>query len=315
MKLRIIPVVGLLLAGVSLTKAQQDPQFTQFYFNKVMINPAAAGAHGNICATLFNRLQWTGFEGAPFTTQLTADASLQSFIKHDIGVGLTVFNDRIGFFNNFGLRVQGAYRFALGPGKLGIGIDLGMLNQSVGGAWNPAQIEPNLPTGSSTAFDAGLGVYYQAPTWYAGISSLHLPASRLKDISMNMARHYYIMGGYTLRAVGGNPNWDLSPNVLIKTDFAAAIFDINCNVIYKQRYWGGLAYRFTDAIAINLGANIIQKPTWSLTAGYSYDLTTSRLLKFSSGSHELMLRYCFVINKDPKQGGGFRVRDLDSMRD
>jgi hypothetical protein len=35
-------------------------------------------------------------------------------------------------------------------------------------------------------------------------------------------------------------------------------------------------------------------------AGYSYDLTTSRILKYSSGSHEIILRYCFGIKYTPK---------------
>ncbi|MCS6980919.1 MAG: type IX secretion system membrane protein PorP/SprF [Flavobacteriales bacterium] len=298
--------------------AQQDPQFTQFFFNKPMLNPASVGIHGNICATLFNRLQWTGFKGAPRTTQLTADASLKPFINSDVGVGLTVFNESIGFFTNTGLRVAGAYRIPIGElGRLSLGIDLGFLNQAVNPDWIYADPnDPNIPPkASSIAFDAGLGAMFQAANWYAGLSVTHIPGMKLRDLNQRMARHLWLIGGYTFRGIGGNPNWDISPNLAVKTDMKVASFDVNCNVIFKQRFWGGLNYRFQDAVALNLGATFLQKPKWSLGAGYSYDLTTSRIIRFSSGTHELMVRYCFVIDAQPKMGGGFRVRDLDMLRD
>jgi len=129
MNLRAIVVAGLTFTALlGKVHAQQDPQFTQFYFNKLMINPATAGYHDNICVNLFNRFQWTGFEKAPFTNQLSVDANLKTFIKQDIGVGLTIFNDNIGFFNTTGLRLAGAYRFPLGPGRFGVGLDLGFQN-------------------------------------------------------------------------------------------------------------------------------------------------------------------------------------------
>jgi hypothetical protein len=34
-----------------------------------------------------------------------------------------------------------------------------------------------------------------------------------------------------------------------------------------------------------------------LRIGYSYDVTTSKLKNYSSGSHEIMLNYCFMIVK------------------
>ncbi|MCG9911681.1 MAG: type IX secretion system membrane protein PorP/SprF [Flavobacteriales bacterium] len=319
MNLRAIVVAGLTFTALlGKVHAQQDPQFTQFYFNKLMINPATAGYHDNICVNLFNRFQWTGFEKAPFTNQLSVDANLKTFIKHDIGVGLTVFNDNIGFFNTTGLRLAGAYRFQLGPGRLGVGLDLGFQNMIVNGAsWNPPQtsIDASLPiTGNSMVFDAGLGVFYHTPLWYAGISAKQLPGMRFKDFSYRAARHMFFTGGYTFKAVGGNPNIDINPNAIVKTDLATVSFDVNVNMIYKEKYWGGLTYRFQDAVALNLGMVLYQTPKHSFIAGYSYDLTTSRLLRFSYGTHELFLRYCFKMELPP-MGGGFRVRDLDSKRD
>lgn len=316
MKLRAILAAGLFIAVAGNVRAQQDPQFTQFYFNKLMINPAAAGYHGNICVNLFNRFQWTGFEKAPFTNQLSVDASLLPFTNGiDVGVGLTVFNDNIGFFNTTGLRVAGAYRFGLGNGgKLGVGLDLGFMNMMVNGAnWVPPTTAPDAylpPSGSSLVFDAGLGVFYNSQNWYAGISAKQLPGMRFKTLNYRAARHMFFMGGYTFRGVG-SPKLDINPNAIVKTDLATVSFDVNVNFIINQKYWAGLTYRFQDAVALNLGMVLWQNANNSITAGYSYDLTTSRLLKFSYGTHELMLKYCYKI-ATPSPEARFRVRDLDS---
>lgn len=317
MNLRAILAAGLFIAAVGNVRAQQDPQFTQFYFNKLMINPASAGHHDNICVNLFNRFQWTGFKGAPFTNQISVDANLKTFIKHDIGVGLTVFNDNIGFFNTTGLRLAGAYRIPIGPGRLGIGLDLGFMNLMVNGdSWAPPQTNADAflpPSGSSMVFDAGLGLYYHTPLWYAGVSAKQLPGMRFKNLNYRSARHMFFMGGYTFKGVGSQ-NLDINPNAIVKTDLATVSFDVNVNFIIKERYWAGLTYRFQDAVALNLGMILWQNDNHAFTAGYSYDLTTSRLLKFSYGTHELMLKYCFKLALPPV-GGGFRVRDLDSKRD
>lgn len=316
MKLRAILAAGLLVAVAGNVRAQQDPQFTQFYFNKLMINPATAGYHDNLCVTLFNRFQWTGFEGAPFTNQLSADLSLKTIAKVDAGVGLTVFNDNIGFFNTTGLRVAGAYRFPIGTngGRLGVGLDLGFMNLIVNGAqWIPPQTGNDAylpPNGNSIVFDAGLGVFYHNQNWYAGVSAKQLPGMRFKTLNYRSARHLFFTGGYTFRGIG-NPNLDIAPNAIVKTDLATVSFDVNVNFIVKQKYWAGLTYRFQDAVALNLGMNFLNTPKSNFMGGYSYDLTTSRLLRFSYGTHELVLKYCYKLSTPPA-GGGFRPRDLDS---
>lgn len=315
MKLRAILAAGLFIAVAGNVRAQQDPQFTQFYFNKLMINPATAGYHDNICINLFNRFQWTGFDKAPFTNQLSVDANLKTFVKADIGVGLTVFNDNIGFFNTTGLRVAGAYRFRFpNGGRLGIGIDLGFMNMMVNGAqWLPPQTSFDTylpPSGSSLVFDAGVGVFYHTEKWYAGVSAKQLPGMRFKNLNYRSARHLFFTGGYKFV---NSPGLSIAPNAIVKTDLATVSFDVNVNFLFSnERYWAGLTYRFQDAVALNLGMVFLETPKSKFIGGYSYDLTTSRLLKFSYGTHELMLKYCLKL-QEPPVGGGKRPRYLDMM--
>ncbi|MFZ9662983.1 MAG: type IX secretion system membrane protein PorP/SprF, partial [Bacteroidia bacterium] len=50
-----------LVAPVALS-AQTDPLFTHFTFNKLLYNPAYAGASGQYCLNAINHQQWLGYD-------------------------------------------------------------------------------------------------------------------------------------------------------------------------------------------------------------------------------------------------------------
>ena len=62
-----MPVIGF---------AQQLPQFSQYMYNMISINPAYAGSREVMVVNLLNRNQWIGVEGAPITQTLSAHSSL-----------------------------------------------------------------------------------------------------------------------------------------------------------------------------------------------------------------------------------------------
>lgn len=317
----------ILLTGiVSGLRAQQDPQYTMFYFNKMLYNPAYAGAKDGICGTILGRFQWNGLQGAPNTWLFTADMpiDLTSDGKNQLGLGLTGYGDYIGFQQDHGLKIAAAYRRRdLGPGHLAVGIDIGFSNKNI---VNPNWIFPTavpdpLPTGASTSnfgFDLSAGVYYHNTNFYAGVSVLHLTASDFADLNVRQARHMYFTGGYTFRNLGGS-SWSLNPNAIIRTDLATANFDINCNALYDingtHGIFFGATYRYIDAIGINVGYNgTFANGKMGMLFGYNYDINTSRLNSFNSGSHEIILRFCYKIEKDRTIYERYVVRFGDSMR-
>ncbi len=315
---------AFLMVIVFAASAQQDPQFTQFFNNKLIMNPGYAGAKDAICATMLGRFQWVGFQGAPTSALISVDLPVWTKGNNQISAGLTTYMDFIGFEKNYALRVAGAYRRKnLGPGHLSVGVDFGFSNK---GIENPTWIypsgmpDPNIPASGSSfnnfGFDLGVGVYYHTDTWYAGVSALHLTASEFKDINVRQARHMFFLGGYTFKSIGGS-DFDLNPNVLVKTEFATVQFDANLIVIWREYYWGGLTYRIQDAVAINLGMNFgaLTPKLNGLQIGYSYDINTSRLNAFNSGTHEVMLRYCFKITKEQEIIKRYNVRFMDYNRD
>lgn len=111
----------------------------------------------------------------------------------------------------------------------------------------------------------------------------------------------------------------MNPNAIIRTDLATANFDINLNAIYDingtHGIFFGATYRYIDAIGINVGYNgMFSGGKMGMLFGYNYDINTSRLNQFNSGSHEVILRFCYKIEKNKEIYERYVVRFGDSMR-
>ena len=289
--------------------AQQDVQFTQFANNKIFYNPGVIGSGDAICLSAAHRSQWVGFENAPTTQNFSANVPLDI-----IGGGLSVnfTNDMIGFFQDITAGVGYGYQASLAGGTLGLGIRVDFRNKNVtSGVWAPPQTmnDPSLVQlgATSMATDLSFGTYYQRDNWYAGLSSTRLLET--KDIltanggtgnaQIRGQRHYYLMGGYDIDLQNG---FVLQPAMMVKTDLVTTQFDLNAAATYNNQIWGGVTYRVYDALSVMAGYQI----TKDLRATYSYDLTTSSLRNSSSGSHEIMMSYCFTIEIPPKEKGSYR---------
>lgn len=292
-------VLFLGLFSLSLVAfAQQDAQVTHNMFNKLAVNPGYAGSSNGICGNLIARTQWVGFGAGPQTAILSVDGIVK---KAHGGAGLTVVSDQLGNESTFYVKGAYAYRQAIGPGILGVGLDLGFFQKSIKSTWTTpsggnGSEDVSIPDAGVTdnTIDLGFGAYYQIPgKAYVGISALHLQASELKDTELNykMVRNYYIMGGYEQEI---NEMLTVKPSVLIKTDFASTQIDLAGLVYYNNTYWAGLNYRTVDAFSLMLGYQAKLNDKMNYKIGYSYDLTTSRIRTKSSGSHELLLGFCYI---------------------
>jgi type IX secretion system PorP/SprF family membrane protein len=287
----------LLKPGLS----QQDPLSSQYMFNTLTYNPGSAGASGMICATAVNRQQWLGFKGAPSTTVFNVSAPVSLFgIKS--GIGLVVESDNIGFDKNINLSAAYSYLMDLGAGKLGIGLNLGMLNTTLtpdwqipsGEAFTPASGDPLIPENkeSYVAFDAGFGFFYKTDKYYGSLSVTHInqPKIKFSKGTPYISRHYYLTGGYTLQLP--NPSLELLPSVFAFSDGKVFQVAVTSLIRYNKKVWGGVSYRAGDAFIGIIGLELFN----GIRLGYSYDFTISDIRKNSSGSHEFMVNYCFDLS-------------------
>jgi type IX secretion system PorP/SprF family membrane protein len=281
--------------------SQQDPLSSQYMFNTLTYNPGVAGVSGMICATALNRQQWVGFKGAPSTTVFNISAPVSPF-KIKSGIGLLVESDNLGFDKDINLSASYSYLLDLGTSKLGIGISLGMLNKTLDPTWEipsgdahtPVSGDPLIPESkeSFVAFDAGLGLYYQADKYYVSLSVTHInqPVIKYSKGSPYVSRHYYLTGGYILQLP--NPSLEVLPSVFAFSDGKTVQAAITSLIRYNKKVWGGVSYRTGDALIGIVGLELFN----GIRLGYSYDFTTSDMRTNSTGSHEFMINYCFDMS-------------------
>jgi len=309
---------ALMLLNMPFSRAQQDPHYSQFMYNKLNFNAGFAGAtDGKICATVIQRTQWMGFGGGDYDAgngQMVKQGSaprnlvgsINAALGSRFGIGATFTSDVLGFESVVIPRLALSYRHPLGDGVLSAGVGVGMMQVTMDGDFNAIDPgDPNVPTGkeSASALDLDAGLYYEKSNllgvidgFYAGLSATHINASKVElsyDTKENNLHMYFVTGGsYQL-----NSMMKLQPNVLVKKDPAKIQADLNCYLVWNEKIRGGLTWRPMDAAVLLLGYDF----DFGMFAGYSYDLTTSKILNYSSGSHEFMLRYCFGVKIPPRE--------------
>jgi type IX secretion system PorP/SprF family membrane protein len=288
-------------------------------YNILPVNPGFAGSNEAICASILYRQQWMGFEGAPKTMIFSGDMALQNISS---GVGLNIMSDKLGFEKNTYINLAYAYRLEVGDGKLGMGLGIGLLDKNMDGEWvtpdklnnvpgsqNPYS-DPSIPhTQGKMVIDFNFGLFYRAKDdkIYGGISSTHLTQPELKYEAGKMPfvrRHYYVIAGSYIQLP--DKNWGMVPSAFIKYDGATAQYDLNLMVEYRKQFRGGLSYRFGDAVVAMVGFTTQSNITFAL----AYDITTSKLSSYESGSFEFMAKYCFNLKAKGPRGRYGSVRFL-----
>jgi len=282
--------------------AQQEPQLTHYMFDRLDYNPAYAGSREDICATLLYHDQWSAFkgpdgEGGPITQNFNIHSAIGDVNTDHFGIGLNVLNDQEGFQKTTSFMIDGAYHKKIDWQGLDVsaGISVGAIQSGLNPTWHPptSTPDPDLPGKVSVmGFDADAGLYVSNPTWYAGISAVHIPQPNLNwgEANSTVQRVYYIMAGYTIANVIPN-KLDITPGLLIQTNGGVTQYNINAIAIYLERFYGGLNYHSGDALSVMAGLYLL-KP---LLISFSYDITTSQAAPFG-GKTELLLTYCFKLD-------------------
>lgn len=297
MRSTMIRSMGMVLAlGLSTSMlAQQDPQFTQYMFNLLAINPAYAGSADRASLKALSRHQWVGFDGAPTTQTLT----FHSPVWHEsLGVGGTVLRDSHGPITQYTFMADVAYRIHMGDAKLAFGLKGGLnLLQGTFAELNPLEqndqvFQQNVNTKLDPQF--GFGMMYYSDRYFLGISAPKLLRTEFFETdslafvsSPGQRPHYFLTGGYVFDL---GVYHKFKPTFLVKAVQGAPVsFDLSANFLFYEKFWLGAMYRHTDAV----GALAQYHITDELTVGYAYDFPLSPLRNYSGGSHEIMLGFEF----------------------
>ncbi len=285
-------------------KAQQDAMYTHYSFNTLAINPAYAGSRDALTITGLHRSQWVSFEGAPITQTITAHTP---FINKKIGIGLSFLHDKIGptntssFYLDFSYKIKINERAQLAFGlKTGFNYRLSDLNGLTIKETNDPVFLSDLKSEFLPNF--GFGLYFFTDKYYAGISIPKLLENNFKDNtvsgSVNLAsekKHYFLIGGAVFNL---GDNFKIKPTTFIKITNAAPIeADLTALFYFREKIWFGPMIRTGDALGALVGIFI----TDQLAVGYSFDWSmVNTTAKYNAGSHEIMLRYDFILKQNKK---------------
>jgi type IX secretion system PorP/SprF family membrane protein len=294
--------VLVLVAMISMSvQAQQLPQFSQYIFNGLHINPAYAGYKGDGYIQTTYRSQWINFPGAPKTLSFTADLSAN---EGRMGLGVTYLKDRIGLTeSNLGMLTY-SYRIATGDrSMLSLGVSAGISEY----AFDPTGMvtvnpDPLLPSSrvAATSPNLNTGLFYHSDNFYAGLSAYNLIGRRAllrQDIAVAFHDfHYYLTFGGMVRLAD---DVQLKPSVLIKqVKGSPTSNDLNAMFLFRERLWLGGSFRsnvrvFEDQLqedlskrnAVALVMEYFVLP--SMRIGYAYDYNLNALNSYRTESHEL----------------------------
>lgn len=297
MKKTIFKISVFCVLATTIANAQQEKLLTHFIYDKMTINPGSTGLNEGITGVAIYRNQWDKINGAPNSVLFNVDANTR-FMPG--GIGLSFYHDAIGNMRQNNVLLNYSYPLRIeNVGDLGIGIGLGMVNVGFNANWIPSggnYADPLLPTNTgATNLDVNLGLFFRGmQQYYVGVSMTHLSGAELKNINYNNARNLFILAGKTLNLdAQGIKRLDIQ--MLTRTEFVKFSAELNARFFYNYLY-GGATYRISDGLGVMVGYD-----NGNIGVGYSYDLTMNKLKDISQGSHEVFLKYRYMIPDPPVQ--------------
>src|SRR3569833_1410358 len=319
---RVLSVLFISVCMLQFAAAQQKPQYTQYILNNVLINPAVTGIENYFDVKTGYRSQWTGLQGAPVTSYITGSVPFGSdFVGGDAaalsggnqdnpygrmytqtyqaaaphhGLGFMVISDQAGPISTSNIDLTYAYHLGISSTfNLALGVEAGYnhtsLNTSQLALENP--LDPAIANGSNSQWkpDLCVGVWGYSSNYYFGISALQLLSQNIYFSTNNKVSQaktvpqFFFTGGVKFFL---NDDVTLMPSAMVKFISPLPVtYDINAKLAFRSRFWVGVAYRNSDAVAGMLGLNISSL----INISYSYDYTTSALRTVSTGTHEIVI--------------------------
>lgn len=291
-----------------LSHGQQVATYSQYMFNGLAINPAYAGSHDALSATVLTRFQNVGLKGAPNTQTFSAHTPL---MNRRVSVGLMVIHDQLSVINQTGIHVSYAYRIPVGSStesnaNISFGLQGGVSMYSA--RYTDLELYSNSIANPSPGTDLlfaqdiresrpniGAGVFYSQRNAYLGISMPSL-VNNVFDRGEGAQTIYQnipviLTGGYVYPL---NRLLKVKPNFLFKmVDNRPIEFDLNASLLFDEVLWAGLSYKSSKQVVLMTQFQI----TDPLQFGYSYTISAGPIRNVELGSHELMINYRFWFNK------------------
>lgn len=317
----------LLLIGALQSIGQQRVHFTQYMVNQYVLNPAAGGIGADLDVNVGYRKQWVNFKGGPETYYFSGHMPIRESRKPKKGAidvphpfqsaGVFVFKDKTGPISKTSVLLSYGYNLPLSKGfRLALGVYGGFMQLQLDNnllKFDQQGEVTNYQTRTMPDGSAGLWLYnnyfyfgssanqlfYNSVDFYKNDNTTNSSAG-----SSNLVYHYYATTGVKIplshpTAVKDMFDWYIVPSTMIKYGgWGTPIsIDLNTKLKYKDHFWIGTSYRHRDAIAFLAGVRFHTKDIGAFELGYSYDYTLTKIMNYTSGSHEIILGYTHKMKK------------------
>ena len=266
--------------------SQQDPLYSQYMLNPLLINPAYTGLNNNLNVMVGYRTQWTGFEGQPQT--ITANAH-SSFADNRAGAGILIMNDKIGNMQTTESNLTFAYKLQLKEQMLSFGMQAGVQNfRADYSELNLYHTDDNAFMGGErgTRVNLGAGVILKSEKYFIGISVPRLLPSTFSNGGQEFQlynQHYYLAGSYVIYM---NENIRFKPFVLLRgVKGAPASVDLAFNINLNSIHTAGIFTRNFNTYGLLFQTMLKEK----LRFGYVFEVPTNKSVGASFTTHELTL--------------------------
>lgn len=304
----------LLVFSLCYKMQAQDPQFTQFYANPIYLNPAYTGVTYEHRFIGNYRNQWLGLSKAYQTFSASYDYNLADV---NSGIGFQLWRDVAGSskFTTTSAGLSYAYHVKLDKFReLRGGMQFNYVSKTIDYSklvFND-QLTPNPSTVSKDAInivprsgyvDVNAGILLNSTEYWAGISALHInsPNTSIVDGSIKLPIKFSVHGGYRfvqekkgnrlLKYISPAFNYRHQQNYdQLDIGVYYVHFPLNLGLWYRglplKHYKP--TYPNRDALCLLVGVDL---KDYDMRIGYSYDLTLSKLVSNSTGSHEISIIY------------------------
>src|SRR5665213_2214476 len=199
---KLLHTLFIFMVIMQVAEAQQKPQYTQYVFDNMLLNPAVTGIENYIDLKAGYRSQWTGLQGAPVTSYLTLSAPFGSdFVQGDAasvspgneanpysrlysqnyqaaephhGIGFMVVSDQAGPINTSNIDATYAYHLGISSTfNLSVGVAAGVNHISLNTSMiTTEQPDPAIFYGNNSQWkpDLGVGIWGYSSNYYFGVS-------------------------------------------------------------------------------------------------------------------------------------------------
>jgi len=292
-----------LSSATNLLLSQQQTNYTQFFSNEVIFNPAVSGSKAYNPLVLQTRQQWLGFDGAPISSSI----SYHKLIDQNNAFGGILNIEQTNPSMKIDLQTAYAFHIPLNSNRtfLSFGLAPSFMYYSINFDLEdlPENRDPafSASTYSSASFDLASGVYLYNESLSLGISCANMIQSSFdgevlvqsnqtvgkSSFGRNLReRIFYSLISYKFDII--NNDWQFEPIILSRNfNNQSFVTDFVTKIKYLKNNWISLGYRTdaTSSFGFGFKAN-------KLNIGYSYDYQlSSSIMNHNFGTHEIVLSF------------------------